>query len=553
MPRRPGPVVDLPQPTGEPRQAVGLGAGHLTAWDHQFAVEVAPCVQADLDGHGEPGDRSSSLANCALSRFSSSGVEAVSCLVIDHRTSQQIPKIRRASTRLRDPMPRIGRELAVGHDPSQAPTTDSQIGSEPLLHRRSQRLSRHIAESFCDTRRMVERRLESLARAVTRAPAPLGFAVVGASSSGSSAPCSASSSACAAIPRTAWFAVLEVGVPAALLGAVVGPDGGVRDLAPPPRRPPARPDGQSQDWEDPPDAPDADDVGSLVAPSSPMDTGRRHSTCPASSLGPVVRTPLAVRPRTCPTSRTTPLLTRCGPSTSVTGWSPDPPGPGRRPCTRSWGTCARRGSRACPSPWGSPRAPRRSATSPGRAAVTGGSTSTRRPACARRRRCCVGSTTPRSAGGRPRTPCGARRPCRDRTRSSATATPDRGTSSGTATRRWVSSTGTSCTRRHARTTWRTRCAGSRRCVRTQEALDWHHFPEVPDRRSRVAAFLDAYGPLPAFDVTEAVASRAEATIALEQTLAEAGVEPQRTWVAEGSLDRQRAEVRWIREHGGLWT
>ena len=44
-----------------------------------------------------------------------------------------------------------------------------------------------------------------------------------------------------------------------------------------------------------------------------------------------------------------------------------------------------------------------------------------------------------------------------------------------------------------------------------EALDWHHFPEVPDRRSRVAAFLDAYGPLPAFDVTEMVASRAEAT------------------------------------------
>ena len=86
-----------------------------------------------------------------------------------------------------------------------------------------------------------------------------------------------------------------------------------------------------------------------------------------------------------------------------------------------------------------------------------------------------------------------------------------------------------------------------------EALDWHHFPEVPDRRSRVAAFLDAYGPLPAFDVTEAVASRAEATIELEQTLAEAGVEPQATWVAEGSLDRQRTEVRWIREHGGLWT
>ena len=87
----------------------------------------------------------------------------------------------------------------------------------------------------------------------------------------------------------------------------------------------------------------------------------------------------------------------------------------------------------------------------------------------------------------------------------------------------------------------------------EDALEWHHFPTVPDRRSRVAAFLDAYGPLPAFDVTETVASRAEATIALEQQLAAAGVEPQRTWVAEGSLDRQRAEVRWIRANGGLWT
>lgn len=44
------------------------------------------------------------------------------------------------------------------------------------------------------------------------------------------------------------------------------------------------------------------------------------------------------------------------------------------------------------------------------------------------------------------------------------------------------------------------------------ALQWHHFPEVPDRRARVAAFLDAYGPLPVFDVVETVARRAEATM-----------------------------------------
>lgn len=81
------------------------------------------------------------------------------------------------------------------------------------------------------------------------------------------------------------------------------------------------------------------------------------------------------------------------------------------------------------------------------------------------------------------------------------------------------------------------------------ALEWHHFPTVPDRRARIRAFLDAYGPLPAFDVMEAVIAGAEGTMTREAELAAQGREPQRTWVAEGSLDRQRAEVRWIRQHG----
>jgi len=81
------------------------------------------------------------------------------------------------------------------------------------------------------------------------------------------------------------------------------------------------------------------------------------------------------------------------------------------------------------------------------------------------------------------------------------------------------------------------------------ALEWHHFPTVPDRRARIRAFLDAYGPLPAFDVVEAVIAGAEETMTREAELAAQGREPQRTWVAEGSLDRQQAEVRWIRQHG----
>lgn len=83
------------------------------------------------------------------------------------------------------------------------------------------------------------------------------------------------------------------------------------------------------------------------------------------------------------------------------------------------------------------------------------------------------------------------------------------------------------------------------------ALTWHHFPTVPDRAARVRAFLQAYGVLASFDVAEAVATRMEATMAMELSLAEAGVEPQRTWVAEGSQEWAAGEARWVREHAHL--
>ena len=83
------------------------------------------------------------------------------------------------------------------------------------------------------------------------------------------------------------------------------------------------------------------------------------------------------------------------------------------------------------------------------------------------------------------------------------------------------------------------------------ARTWHHFPEVPDRSARVRAFLDAYGWADPFDVGETIARRMEATMAIELSLAEAGVEPQRTWVAEGSQESAAEEVRWVREHADL--
>lgn len=84
-------------------------------------------------------------------------------------------------------------------------------------------------------------------------------------------------------------------------------------------------------------------------------------------------------------------------------------------------------------------------------------------------------------------------------------------------------------------------------------VEWHHFTEVPDRHRRIAAFLDAYGTLPSFDVVETVIQRRRATMELVQALAARGVEPQRTWVQEGSLDEEAAEIEWIEENRSLFS
>ena len=85
------------------------------------------------------------------------------------------------------------------------------------------------------------------------------------------------------------------------------------------------------------------------------------------------------------------------------------------------------------------------------------------------------------------------------------------------------------------------------------AMEWHHFPEVPDRRHRIQVFLDAYGDLPHIDVVAAVTARMQATVDLMVRLAEDGVEPQRSWVAEGALEAEELEIAWVRSHGPDFT
>jgi hypothetical protein len=82
----------------------------------------------------------------------------------------------------------------------------------------------------------------------------------------------------------------------------------------------------------------------------------------------------------------------------------------------------------------------------------------------------------------------------------------------------------------------------------EHALEWHHFPVVPDRASRVRTFVAAYGDLPDFDVADAVIQRIRSVIALVAELAERGVEPQRTWMADGANELELEEIAWIEAH-----
>ncbi|MEI2714030.1 MAG: aminoglycoside phosphotransferase family protein [Nocardioides sp.] len=86
------------------------------------------------------------------------------------------------------------------------------------------------------------------------------------------------------------------------------------------------------------------------------------------------------------------------------------------------------------------------------------------------------------------------------------------------------------------------------------ALEWHHFPEVPDRRSRIEEFLDAYGIPADFDVVDAVVDRIRYTGEHVRFLAAQGQEPQKTWVEEGSVEKEDlAEIAWIEENRSVFS
>ena len=188
------------------------------------------------------------------------------------------------------------------------------------------------------------------------------------------------------------------------------PDGRVRDLALPPRLiaasergssgPPAKVKAGGS-----PDASVRRDVGSDRRPVVP----HGHGAAPFQLSRPPARKSVAADPRCCDprvvpdepddaaAHALRPIDIRDGVVTRPAGaWTPTVHAFLRR--------LRAQGLESVPEPLGTAAAPRPSATSPGRAAVTGGTTSTRRSACAPRRRSCV---APRRLG-RLAAACGCR-------------------------------------------------------------------------------------------------------------------------------------------------
>ena len=87
----------------------------------------------------------------------------------------------------------------------------------------------------------------------------------------------------------------------------------------------------------------------------------------------------------------------------------------------------------------------------------------------------------------------------------------------------------------------------------QDALEWHHFPEPPERRSRLGAFVRAYGVADSKGLVDAVIARQEASVDHVRALADSGIQPQRQWVEDGYLDTLAVRVEWSRAHRHLFA
>lgn len=84
------------------------------------------------------------------------------------------------------------------------------------------------------------------------------------------------------------------------------------------------------------------------------------------------------------------------------------------------------------------------------------------------------------------------------------------------------------------------------------AIRWQGFSAPPNRRHRIEVFAQAYGLAGTEGIVDAVIARQQATIGHVRELAERGILPQRTWVADGFLDTLAERVAWSQAHRDLF-
>jgi thiamine kinase-like enzyme len=86
----------------------------------------------------------------------------------------------------------------------------------------------------------------------------------------------------------------------------------------------------------------------------------------------------------------------------------------------------------------------------------------------------------------------------------------------------------------------------------ENTLKWHHFTTLPDRKARIATFLDGYGTAPISSVASKVATMQREVGEHMKCLAERGLQPQADWVAKGALQETEERAKWTETNRNLF-
>lgn len=75
---------------------------------------------------------------------------------------------------------------------------------------------------------------------------------------------------------------------------------------------------------------------------------------------------------------------------------------------------------------------------------------------------------------------------------------------------------------------------------------------MPDRCARLEVFADAYGLTSTLGRVDDVIARQHLTLVHVRELAERGLEPQATWVRDGTLEESRRVTAWVEENRSMF-